>query len=220
VALVLAPAHAAPAASALGLPVEAVPAPGIDATEWRPVVPFVRARWRRRLGLPEQLVASLGVPGAPPVDDATAADALFLCAAAVVGPGHVLRALALGTPTVCDEGTAELVGAVDGRHVVVASGRDARAAAEALARDLPRAAVLARTGRRLVEDRFDVAASARRVAAALDLPVVGDAPVARLAGLLDELGTPTDARIVATVAGAVGTLGDDGVDVAVRSLRW
>ncbi len=37
---------------------------------------------------------------------------------------------------------------------------------------------------------------------------------------VDDLGTPVDAGVVARVAGAVGTLGADGVDVAVRSLRW
>src|SRR5690606_35557753 len=99
---------------------EVVPAPSVDGTEWRPVVPFVRARWRRRFGLPSDLVVSVGVPGAPDLDEATADDALFLCAAAVVGPGHILRAMALATPVVCDLATANLVGAEPDRHVVVA----------------------------------------------------------------------------------------------------
>lgn len=215
-----------PAADAVALlagddvPVEVVPAPGIDGSAWRPVVPFVRARWRRRFDLPERLVVTVGTPTSPPLDDATASDALFLCSAAVVGPGHVLRSLALAAPTVCDASTAALVGAVDGRDVVVADGGAATAAAEALAGDLQRATTLARAGRRLVEARHDVAESARRVAAHLGLPPLGDPPVARLAGALDELGTPTDAGVVARVAGAVGTLGPSGVDVAVRSLRW
>jgi hypothetical protein len=154
------------------------------------------------------------------MDDQTAGDALFLCSAAVVGPGHILRSLALGTPTVCDPDVAGLVGAVDGRHVVVASGTEATLAADDLANDLPRAAALGRAARQLVEARHDIAASARRVASLLDLPTIGDAPVAAIAGVLDDLGTPVDAGVVARVAGAVGTLGPTGPDVAVRSLRW
>jgi hypothetical protein len=204
----------------LPVPVEVLPSPSVDGTAWRPVAPFVRARWRRRLGLPATLVAMVGTAGAPPMDDQTAADALFLCSAAVAGPAHVLRSLALGTPTVCDAATAALVGARDRHDVAVASGDDARAAAEELAVDVTRAATLARNGRRLVEARHDVAASARRVAALLDLPETGAAPVARVAARLDELGTPVDAGVVSRVAGAIGTLGPDGVDVAVRSLRW
>jgi hypothetical protein len=213
-------ATAAPQLRDLGVPVAVVPAPSIDGTEWRPVAPFVRARWRRRLGLPDRLVAVVGTPAAPTMDDQTAADALFLCSAAVVGPGHVLRALALGTPTVCDPDVAALVGAIDGRHVLVASGAEASTAADELARDLTRAAAFGRAGRQLVEANHDIAAAARRVAELLDLPTVGDAPVAAVAGVLDDLGTPADAGVVARVAGAVGTLGPTGPDVAVRSLRW
>ena len=219
VRLVLAPRPVAAAVGALPR-LEVVPSPAVDGTVWRPVAPFVRERWRRRLGLPERLVAVVGTPGAPPMDDETAADALFLCAAAVVGPAHAVRALALGTATVCDAAVAELVGAVDGVHVVVAAGHEAVDAATDLAADMPRAAVLGRNARRLAEARHDIAESARRVAAALELPTVGEPPVAQVAAVLDDLGTPVDAGVVARVAGAVGTLGPDGVDVAVRSLRW
>ena len=219
VRLVLAPR---PVATAIGVVpgLEVVPSPSVDGTVWRPVAPFVRERWRRRLGLPDRLVAVVGTAGAPPMDDDTAADALFLCSAAVVGPAHALRALALGTPAVCDATTAELLGAVDGTHVVVAGGEEAGDAAADLAADLTRSSVLGRNARRLVEERHDIAECARRVAVALELPTVGEAPVAAVAAVLDDLGTPVDARVVARVAGAVGTLGPDGVDVAVRSLRW
>jgi hypothetical protein len=213
-------AAAVPALAELDVPLEVVPWPAVDGTVWRPVAPFVRDRWRRRLGLPERLVAVVGTTGAPPMDDETAADALFLCAAAIVGPAHAVRALALGTATVCDAATADLLGAVDGTHVIVAAGEEATEAATDLAADLSRAAVLGRNGRRLAEDRHDIAESARRIAAALELPTVGEPAVARVAAMLDELGTPVDAGVVARVAGAVGTLGADGVVVAVRSLRW
>jgi hypothetical protein len=205
----------------LGVPVEVAPSPAVDGSALRPVLPYVRGRWRRRFGLPDDLVVRVGVPGAPVLDDETAGDALFLCAAAVVGPGHVLRSLALGTPTVCDAATAAAVGAVDGVHVVVADDDDAAAAlAGALAGDELRGAALARSARRLVEARHDVAAAARRVARALALPAVGALPLARLADALVELGTPLDARITGRVAGAVGGLGDVGPLAAVRSLRW
>lgn len=205
---------------AFGVPVEVVPSPAVDGSVWRPVMPFVRQRWRRRLGLPAELVATVGVAGGPALDEGTATDALFLCAAAVVGPGYVLRALALGTPTVCDAAVADAIGAVDGEHVVVADPAAAPAVAAEVAGDLERAARLGRAGRRLLEARHDVAASARRVAEVLGLPGVGPAPVASVAGVLERLGTPVDAGISARVAGAVGTLGGDGVEVATRSLRW
>ena len=212
--------EASPALSDLFVPVEVVPAPSIDGTTWRPVAPFVRARWRRRLGLPDVLVAKVGTPGAPAMEERTANDALFLCSAAVVGPGHVLRALALGTPTVCDAATADIIGAVDGTHVIVAGLEQAPSVAAELGADLVRAAALSRAGRRLIEERHDVAAAARRVATWLDLPPVGAPPVAALATVLDDLGTPPDATVVARVAGAVGVLGPGGVDVAVKALRW
>lgn len=203
-----------------GVPVEVVPAPGVDGDELRPVVPFVRERWRRRYGLPADLVVTVGVPGAPELDEATAHDALFLCAAAVVGPAHVLAALALATPVVCDAATAEAIGAVDGEHVVVAAGEAARTAAARLAADLPAAARLARAGRRLVEERHDLATAARRVAARLGLPPVGPSPVARLAGRLEELGTPVDAGVAGRAAGAIGSLGPETATWTARALRW
>lgn len=213
--------HAAPdRVRGLGVPVEVVPAPAIDGSQWRPVMPFVRKRWRRRLGLPADLVARVGVAGGPTLDDDTAADALFLCAAAVVGPGHVLRSLALGTPTVCDAAVADLVGAVDGEHVVVADASWAPDAAAELAADMERAARLGRAGRRLIEQRHDLAASARRVAAVLSLPGVGPPPLAAVAGMLEGLGTPVGAPISARLAGAIGTLGGRSAEVTTRSLRW
>jgi hypothetical protein len=211
---------AAVSLAGLGVAVEVLPSPSVDGSVWRPVAPFIRQRWRRRLGLPPTLVATLGVPGSPSVDEETAADALFLCSAAVVGPGHVLRALALGAPTVCDAATAEFLGAVDGVHVVVADGSAASEAAEDLADDLERATRLGRAGRRLVEARHDIAAAARRVASVLALPGIGPRPVADLAADLEALGTPVDAGISARVAGAIGTLGSNGPEVVARSLRW
>lgn len=202
------------------VPVIVVPSPSIDGSEWRPVAPFVRARWRRRFGLPDGLVAVVGVPGGRPMDDQTAADALFLCAAAVVGPSHVLRALALGTPTVCDAATAEVAGAVDGEHVVVATGDAARAAAEDLAAHGDRAALLARAGRRLVEVRNDMVGVARRLGAALALEPVGGPLRSRVPSALAELGTPLGAGVVGRVSDALASLSVDSPSSVVRAFRW
>jgi hypothetical protein len=209
---------AAPQVLSLGTPVQVAPAPAIDGTRHRPIAPFVRQRWRRRLGLPHDLVVEVGTATARPMEGQTAEDALFLCAAAVVGPGHVLLALALATPIVCDAATAALVGAEDG-DVVVAAQDGAHAAAADVARDLERAAALGRRGRVLAEAHHDVAAAARRMAVALDLPANGPPPLARVATTLERLGTPLDAGVVRRAAGAC-TLGGRGFDHAVQALRW
>jgi hypothetical protein len=181
-------------------PGSTVPSPWIDGSVVRPVMPFVRER-RRRGGDPGTDLAS--------------------CAAAVVGPDRILEALALATPVVCDAATAAIVGAVDGEHVVVASGPDSQAAAvDALSNEPTRASLLARAGRRLVESRFDMAAAARRVASALDLPPTGMPVIARLASRLEELSTPVEAGVASRAAGAVVRLGPSGAAIAAQSLRW
>ena len=210
----------APHLADLGAPVRTAPAPAFDGTTVRPVAPFVRQRWRRRLHLPDRLVVEVGTPDAPPMEDQLAGDALFLCAAAVVGPGHVLRALALGTPVVCDRATAALIDAEDGRHVVVAAPSAAAEAAAAIAADLTLAAQLSRRGRSFVESRHDIATAAREVAAALRLPPAGPPPLARVASALEGLGTPLDAGVVRRVAGAASALGPHTFGHAVEALRW
>ena len=60
---------------------------GIDAERFRPVTPFVRARWRRRRGLPDRLVwapAELAAP--PPADVNSTAFALAGCCMASQNP--------------------------------------------------------------------------------------------------------------------------------------
>jgi hypothetical protein len=155
-----------------------------------PVSPFVRRRWRRRLGLPECFVAEVGVATAPPLDDRTAYEALFLCAAAVVDAEHLLPALALGTPVVCGSDAAAAAGAVDGEHVVVAdTAAEARAAADALAGDDVRAAALARAGRHLVV-----------------VPAAPAGPEGRVGAALAELGTPPGSDVARRVAAHVAAL--------------
>lgn len=71
-----------------------------------------------------------------------------------------------------------------------------------------------------MEARHDVGASARRIAAALDLPVDGVAPIGRLATALADLGTPLVSAASRRAAGVVTGLGPSGVVAAARTLRW
>jgi len=169
----------------------------VDSSSWWPVSPFLRRRWRRRLGLPDVFVAEVGVRGAPELDERTAGEALFLCAAAVVGPSHLLPALALGTPTVCTSDAAAAVGAEDGVHVVVTDGGAAHDAALALADDDERAALLARAGRALVDERRGTTADG----------VDAAGPVEVLTSALAELGTPPGSDVTRRVAAHVASLG-------------
>jgi hypothetical protein len=161
-----------------------------------PVSPFVRRRWRRRLGLPDSFVTSVGVAGAPAIDERTASAALFTCSAAVVGSTHVVEALSLGTPTVCTTEVAASVGAIDGEHVLIVDDpADARRQAEALAADDARAAALARNAPRLV--RAPDASS----------PPTAMPGIARLVDELARLGTPPGSSVARRVGGYVASLG-------------
>lgn len=129
-----------------------------------PLTPFVRARWRRRLGFPSDFVADVRPNGKLP-EPALVPTALALCGAAVVTQRWLEDALALGTPVVTDELTALRAGATHDREVVVWHD-EPLAQARALASDLPRAAALGRAGRRLVErneQRAPVAELAHRL---------------------------------------------------------
>jgi hypothetical protein len=158
------------------------------------VPPFVRARLRAARGLPECPV--LGPDRrwlsaqAPPVPDELF-DTALACAAVAVAhdPTTAERALAWGTPTVCDLRTAEALGVPrppDGSDGVVAVEEDPLA----LAADPRRAAAFSWRGRRWWEDRHDPASLAARIAIDL-LPSTPDAAQLRLA----ELATPSDAEV-------------------------
>jgi hypothetical protein len=134
-----------------------VPDPSVDATMIPYVPPLVRQRWRRRYGLPGELVLRVD-------DDAADVSALLrptalAVASVVIATGDaVVSSLAWGAPTVTDEKTAErlrLGNAVE----AVNDGRFAEAAAR-LVGSQARMAELAWRGRSAVEERFDLAGAA------------------------------------------------------------
>ena len=168
---------------------------GYDAQAVLPVSPFVRRRWRRRLGLPDDFVVRLGVERAPACDADLADAALFTCSAAIVGREHLDAALALGTPVVCDAGTASAVGAVDGTHVVVAARAAAEHTAELVAGDDSRAARLGRNARRLAVDRSPARADDGADPLDTALAGLGTPPSSPLAARLrTRAGAPAPAR--------------------------
>lgn len=76
---------------------------GVDVEGLGPVPGFVRARWRRRAGLPEPLVVNIPDGSLP---DHLVPTALALCSLATVGRRWLPVALALGTPMVDGSGGA------------------------------------------------------------------------------------------------------------------
>lgn len=175
-----------------------LPDPGIDAGAAWPTAPFVRARWRRRLGFDHDLVVD--VSGL----DADLLDTALALAAAVVAPGPLaMAALAWGQACVIDQAGAEATGAVDGRHALVRAPSQAMDAARDLAADLDRAAALGRRGRRMAEQVHDVGTAWRSVADGLGLVRTDDAAAVALHHL-DELWTPARAPVRHRVAAAVG----------------
>jgi hypothetical protein len=200
-----------------------VPADRPLAAPARPILPFVRRRLRHARGLPATVIArgdglswywQVGDPnggGTPDPLPPELADTAAATASAVVATGPaLLTALAWGSPTVTDPGSAAQVGAVDGVHVVVVADPDRRhAAALDLAADDARSARIAWQGRQLVERRHDLHWTARELLRRLDLP---QHPAGRLGGVardrLEELDTPPDSparwRIESLVAALPG----------------
>jgi hypothetical protein len=183
--------------AALGNRALLIPRDTVRACAHPPITPFVRSRWRQRLGLPETMIVRVGVdePWAGPPDALDAA--LAVCSAAVVQGPQLLTALALGTPVVTSEAEATRVGAVSNVHAVVGSPLASDALAAELAAEPRRATAIGWGGRLLVEARHDLDALARQLCDRLG---VGPAPfpTAPLA-ILDEelaaLGTPSDSSV-------------------------
>lgn len=200
-----------------------------EAVHWRPesidagrhpsIAPFVRQRWRRRLGLPDPWILEFDGHRSPPIDPDLRPTALALCSAAVVTGPDIITALALGTPVVTTPSAATLIDAEPDVHLVVRT-HDRRGAADALAADPPRAAAIGWGGRLLVEERFDL----RTVAVAiLDRLGIGPAPfpAAALAGLdaeLAALGTPANSPVATRILRKVANLmpGADWADLTGR----
>ena len=173
-------------AEATGRPVVVLspaPLPGLDLRAYPPLTPFVRARWRRRFGLPSDLVVdATALP-----DDLRPTGLAVAATVVATRPDLLLQALAWAAPCVSDASTVDAVGAEPGVELVVGGAAEARA----IASDDRRAAVLGRAGRRLVERLYDPDRAATELRRALGItagpPSVEDR--------LDELWTPADARI-------------------------
>jgi glycosyltransferase involved in cell wall biosynthesis len=197
----------APAGSTVRLPGTAratavLRLPEVDPARHRPVPPFVRARWRRRLGFPASLVVGFGFAPETRVAPRTVATVLALASAAAVRGEHTFLALALGTPVVTDAATAARLGAGAAGAVVIADDdRDAVARAEQLAAEPERCAQLSRLARELIERDHDPEAVAAGLLAGLDLPLVGaDAGTPSATVLYSacrELGLPADGSLYA-----------------------
>lgn len=183
-------------ARAPATPVIVLPRGGLDVDLLRPLPPFVRARWRRRLGLAADLLVDVRSPSTA-ISERLVPSALAVAAAVVVDHRWLAHALALGAAVVTDQDAAEREGATDGRELVVAEGDHAPAVAGEVALDLARGAALGREGRRLVERRYDLrsrtADLARRLGLLPDHPAARQLVVRRLA----ELRTPPGARVAA-----------------------
>lgn len=184
-----------------------VPKGGVDAAAFAPVAPFVRARWRRRGGLPDELVVGAGVPGGPPLAGVALGTALAVCAAAAVAGPWLVPALAVGTPLVTTPAAAGGLDLAGTGAALVAPVEDALPLACELAADEVRAAALSQGGRRFVEGHLDLGRPGDDLAARLGLHA-GPRPVDAVGAALAELGTPSGAgparRAADALAGLLG----------------
>jgi hypothetical protein len=169
-----------------------IPGDLVDVDAHPPLSPFVRARWRERLGLPTHLVVRVGYPDPWPTDDAAIVAALAVCSAAAVRGPWTTTALALGTAVVTDESEAERLGARNGVDLRIAEPVSALAQSEALAADWPQAGRLGHGARRLIEEQHSWSALARAVLSRLGVepPRLPHFPLAGLQARLDDLDTP------------------------------
>ncbi len=173
------------------------PREALHASQHPSLSPFVRQRWRARLGLPRDFVIEIGTRAPTTLDESLVAAALATCSAAVVHGPQLVTALALGTPVVTDAASAAHIGATPFVHVGVAEPPAAPGIARELAADPARAAALGWGGRLLVEERFDLATVASELVDALDLGPASfaAAPLAHLDAELAALGTPTGSPV-------------------------
>lgn len=157
-----------------------------DLTRWRWFPPFVRARQRRRVGLPDVPI-DVRASVRDPIPRSDVPTALALAPAAVVDEEWLVVALALGTLCAVTEATASTVvpGLVHDA-ITVAPPDDLEEMASSLA-NAPDQTRRSREARALA-GTFDLGQAAHRVARSLRIDDTGGGD--RIAPRLTELGTP------------------------------
>ena len=174
-----------------------VPAPGIDLRLFRALAPFLRERWRNKF----RIDAPVEVPS--DLSWRQRRTLLALCPAVAATGTTALEALAFATPLVTDVATAaERGGTPGGDRWDCADRAGAVELAVELGGDHRRAAAVGRAGRRLAEQRHDLALPATALATAFGWPQRGDVISTHLA----DLPTPPLARPFTRAAARVGEL--------------
>jgi hypothetical protein len=174
-----------------------VPAPGIDLRLYRALAPFLRERWRNKF----RIDAPVEVP--PGLSWRQRRTLLAICPAVAATGTAALEALAFATPLVTDAPTAAELSGTPGIDMLVCADPAAAAGLAAeLGRDHRRAAAVGRAGRRLAEQRHDLARPAAALATAFGWPQRGDL----VSTHLSDLPTPPLARPFTRAAARVGEL--------------
>jgi hypothetical protein len=182
-----------------------VPPGAADLERWPWFPPFVRARHRRRLGLPATPIDVRGCAPSPvPRDDVPTA--LALAPAAVVDEEWLLVALALGTPCATTDEVAHSVLPEHGRKAVAIGcpdELDGLASSLAVGPDQARRSWAAR----VAASALDLTCLARRLGRSLG--ILGSRDRHHLDARLSELGTHAASLVAQRVRAAVGTLPRD-----------
>lgn len=163
------------------------------------VPPFIRARWRRRLGLDENFTIRVGVPDGSTTPDEALVASLAVAAAAVVRGEWLPVALMLGTPVVTDKASVDALGIPAEGVCVVADEVSADEALIALIESPERVAALSRAASRFAREHLDLGYAARNLMHRLGLarPGLDVRPwhETGLANALDAMNAPCPALI-------------------------
>lgn len=178
-----------------------------DLERWPWFPPFVRARNRRRVGLPDTAIDARASAANPiPRDDVPTA--LALASAAVVDEEWLLVALALGTLCVATEGVVSSVAPERGpEFVAIGSPGELGELASALT-TAPDQARRSREARAFASI-LDLAQVGRRVLRSLGIEDSGGRD--DLATRLSELGTPATSAVARRALGAAAILSRDHI---------
>jgi hypothetical protein len=178
-----------------------------DLERWPWFPPFVRARNRRRVGLPDTAI-DVRASAAKPIPHDDVPTALALAPAAVVDEEWLLVALALGTLCVATEDVVSSVAPERGREfVAIGSPGELGELASTLA-TAPDQARRSRAARAFAST-LDLAQVARRVLRSLGIEDSGGRD--DLATRLSELGTPATSAVARRALGAAATLSRDHI---------